>query len=47
MAVTPLASPSTSTGVLRLVVVPSPSWLFEFAPQQLTPPLAVRAQVCP
>src|SRR5438094_10599196 len=45
MAVMPLASPETSTGVNRALVVPSPSspsWLY---PQHLTPPALVSAQV--
>src|SRR5438093_1509212 len=45
MAETPLASPETSTGVERLVCVPSPSWRKELAPQHLTPPALVSAQV--
>ena len=36
----------TSTGVLRLVLVPSPSWPLLFNPQHLTPPEVVTAQVC-
>src|SRR5262249_62436368 len=47
IALTPLVSPETSTGVCRWVVVPSPSWPKSFEPQHLTPPEAVRAQVWP
>ena len=32
-AVTPLARPSTATGVVRIVVVPSPSWPATLLPQ--------------
>src|SRR5581483_3979247 len=42
---TPLVSPTTSTGVLRVVVVPSPSWPLKLMPQHLTPPAVVSAQV--
>src|SRR5438552_10668582 len=45
MAVMPLSSPTTSTGVARLIVVPSPSWPQAFQPQHLTPPPLVSAQV--
>src|SRR5207237_1185347 len=45
IAATPLASPETSTGVWRSVVVPSPSWPQSLLPQHLTPPALVRAQV--
>src|SRR5947209_7930476 len=45
MAVMPLSSPTTSTGVERLIVVPSPSWPQAFHPQHLTPPALVSAQV--
>jgi hypothetical protein len=31
--------------VLRLVVVPSPSWPYVFGPQHFTPPAVVSAQV--
>ncbi len=47
MACMPLARPTTSTGVLRLVVVPSPNWPDPLPPQHLTPPPMVSAQVCP
>src|SRR5437588_329975 len=46
MAETPLVSPTTSTGVERLVRVPSPSWPQPLSPQHLTPPALVTAQVC-
>jgi hypothetical protein len=45
MAVAPLANPLTSTGIVRLIVVPSPNWPYQFAPQHLTPPAVVNAQV--
>jgi len=45
MAITPLSSPTTCTGVALLMRVPSPSWPKLFAPQQRTPPPAVRTQV--
>src|SRR5207244_2492391 len=46
IAVTLLARPRTSTGVLLLVVVPLPSWPPSFQPQHLTCPAVVSAQVC-
>jgi hypothetical protein len=45
IAVTPLARPVTSTGVLLSVVVPLPSWPAPLAPQHLTPPPLVSAHV--
>src|SRR3990172_3409111 len=45
MADTLLPRPTTSTGVARCVVVPSPSWPSKFRPQHFTPPPAVRAHV--
>ena len=45
-AVMPLDRPTTSTGVKRFVVVPSPSAPSMFRPQHLTAPLVVSAQVC-
>ena len=45
MAATPLVSPVTSTGLLRCVVVPSPTSPVLFQPQHLAPPVVVRAQV--
>jgi len=39
-------SPTTVTGVERLVVVPSPSWPEPLAPQHLTAPPESSAQVC-
>src|SRR5690242_4959422 len=45
MALTPLASPLTATGVGRLSVVPSPDWPCWLAPQHLTSPPAPTAQV--
>src|SRR3954469_7136252 len=44
-AVTPLVMPLTSTGVMRLFVVPSPSSATTLLPQHLTPPLVVSAHV--
>ena len=41
-----MVSQLTSTGTLLLVLVPLPSWPYEFAPQHLTPPPAVSAQEC-
>ena len=38
--------PLAATGVERSVVVPSPSWPLELAPQQLTVPAMSRAQLC-
>jgi hypothetical protein len=38
--------PETVTGLLRCVVVPSPSWPMLFAPQHLIVPLVTIAQVC-
>src|SRR5688572_2757678 len=43
IATTPLPSPTTSTGVGRSVVVPSPSWPSRLLPQHLTPPEVVKA----
>ena len=37
--------PLTATGVGRDVVVPSPSWPWEFEPQQYAAPVEVFAQV--
>ena len=45
MAVTSPVRPLTSIGVLRLVIVPSPSWPFPFHPQHLTLSPLVSAQV--
>src|SRR2546428_5554873 len=45
MAETPLVSPTTSTGVERSLVVPSPSSPSMLSPQHLTPPALVSAQV--
>ena len=44
-AATPPVRPVTSTGVLRCVFVPSPSWPLPLNPQHLTPPAVVRAQM--
>jgi hypothetical protein len=44
-AVTPLPRPLTGVGVRRSVVVPSPSWPYQFPPQQRAAPAVVRAQV--
>jgi hypothetical protein len=41
----PLLSPLTSTGVVRLVVPPSPSWPKMFQPQHFAPPAVVSAHV--
>src|SRR5207244_5510751 len=43
----PLVRPDTSTGTVHLIpqVRPSPSWPTAFAPQHLTPPELVSAQV--
>src|SRR3990172_345410 len=46
VAATSLLRPDTSTGVVRFVVVPSPSWPLALEPQHLRPAAAVRAQVC-
>src|SRR5947207_2019954 len=46
IALTPLARPTTSTGVLLSVVVPIPSWPVAFQPQHFRPPPLVRAQEC-
>jgi hypothetical protein len=46
-AVTPLPRPLTGVGVRRSVVVPSPSWPYQFPPQQRAAPAGVRAQVWP
>ena len=45
IALTPLASPLTSTGTLLSVFVPFPSWPKPLKPQHLTPPALVSAQV--
>jgi hypothetical protein len=45
MATTPLAKPTTSTGVLLAVVVPSPSPPVLLSPQHFTPPPIVTTQV--
>ena len=45
IAITPLASPLTATGVGLLVVLPLPSWPSKLLPQHCTPPPLVRAQV--
>src|SRR6266498_3682884 len=45
IAVTPLASPATPTGVWRSVVVPSPSSPDSLSPQHLMPPALVSAQL--
>lgn len=42
---TPVDNPTTSTGVSRLVVVPSPSCPRLLDPQHLTPPAVVSAHV--
>ena len=42
---TPDVRPETSTGVLLVVVMPSPSWPPQLLPQHLTPPEVVTAQV--
>jgi hypothetical protein len=38
MALTPLERPDTATGVVRFVVVPSPSWPALLSPQHFTAP---------
>ena len=38
--------PDTSTGVVRSVVVPSPSWPWLFLPQHFTVPSVSRANEC-
>jgi hypothetical protein len=45
MALTPLLSPLTFTGILLSVYVPFPSWPSLFIPQHLTAPPLVTAQV--
>src|SRR5262245_10627502 len=45
MSVTPLDRPTTSTGALRPLFVPSPSIPRELKPQHFTPPPLVSAQV--
>jgi hypothetical protein len=40
-----LSPPETGTGVVLLVVVPLPSWPYEFTPQQYATPLVVTPQV--
>ena len=42
----PLVNPTTSIGVVRSRLVPSPSLPESLTPQHLTPPPVVRAQVC-
>ena len=44
-AATPLLSPLTSTGVVRVVNVPSPSAPKRLSPQHLRPPAVATAQV--
>lgn len=44
IALTPLLRPTTSTGVVRLAVVPSPTAPVAFQPQHFTPPVSMRAQ---
>ena len=46
MEIVPDDSPVTPTGVVRIVVVPSPSWPRVFHPQHLTIPFSVSAHVC-
>ena len=41
-----LLTPETGVGVVRWVVVPSPSWPEKLAPQQWAVPSLTRAQVC-
>jgi hypothetical protein len=45
MAITPLESPLTSTGMWLSVVELFPNWPFKFHPQHFTPPVMVSAQV--
>src|SRR5512145_2257129 len=45
MPVTPLERPCTCTGIVLLVVVPSPSCPRSFVPQHCAPPLTT-AQLC-
>ena len=45
MATAPFDKPTTFTGMLLLVVVPSPNCPVSFLPQHLTPPALVIAQV--
>src|SRR5690348_715050 len=45
IALTPCASPATSTGILRSRVLPSPTWPASLLPQHLSPPVSVNAQV--
>src|SRR5665213_449938 len=46
IAATPVCRPLTSTGVRRIIVVPSPSSPQAFEPQHFTPPDWVTAQLC-
>src|SRR6266536_2991300 len=46
MALTPLRPTTSTTRLGRLLLVPSPSAPLIFAPQHLTPPAPVSAQVC-
>src|SRR5262249_38156452 len=41
-----VGKPDTEAGVLRLVVVPSPSWPFPFKPQAHTVPSLLSARAC-
>jgi hypothetical protein len=41
---TPVARPTTAVGVVRELVVPSPSCPESFLPQHVTPPVVVNAQ---
>jgi hypothetical protein len=45
MPATPELKPETATGVLRFVVLPSPSWPSKLRPQHCTAPVLKRAQV--
>ena len=45
MALTPLVSPGTSTGVKLSVVELLPSWPYSLLPQHFTPPVVVSAQL--
>ena len=44
-AITPPSRPDTSTGVLRLRLLPSPTWPEPLRPQHRTAPSSVNAQV--
>ena len=46
-AATPLANPLTVAGVVRRVVVPSPSWPAQLSPQHAAAPVEVVAQEWP